>query len=525
MTNDNSKIAFEKNGVYDITAFGAVGDGETMNTQAIQTAIDECAANGGGMVRIPPGTYVSGTLLLKSHVHLHLEAGAILLGSEDLADYPPTRTKNHRALYTNYDNLQLLYAEGQSHIAITGLGTIDLRGWNFKNRVQDNSSNCMRPFVFIIRFIQCEQVHVANVTLRNSGAWVQQYLACKFVHVRGLKVFSHSNVNNDLIDIDGCSNVVVSDIMGSSEDDAITLKSSGPEICENISITNCVVHSNVNAIKLGTEGSGGYRNITVSNIVVHKKNIETPHHHGMADGCGGISLMMVDGGVMENVRISNIVMEGPRTPLFIRLANRARGYHPDVKVEQAGRLHDVVIDHVTVLNHHKHMCHITGIEGHPVRGITVSNFRMTAGGGGTLEDAERPVPEDEKGYPDGGCLGMGAAYGFYIRHAEEVRLRNLELATRTPDLRPGIMIEHVQKIEIDGADIQANENGRAAIVLNQVGDAWIRNVQISGKAKAVVEVNGENSADVQLDAFRRQNYDTQVRLGPDVSQGAVNYNR
>ena len=491
-------------GVYDIRAFGAVGDGETVNTVAIQKAIDACAENGGGRVLIPPGRFVTGTIILKSHVDLHVAAGAFLLGSTNVADYPNIRTK-HQSLYTNHDIQQLIYAENATNISITGLGTINGRGGAFIKRAPDPISKRMQPFMYNIRFIQCEHVHVADVTLRDSSAWMQQYLACNYVQVRGIKIFNHCNKNNDLIDIDGCSNVTISDLIGSSEDDGITLKSTGPDTCENIAIANCVIHSNVNALKFGTESTGGFRNVTVSNIIIHRKSIPSKHIHGLpGDNWSAIALMIADGGTLENVRISNIVADGAWVPLFIRLGNRARPHRPGAKVERVGVVRNIEIDGL-VVNAHDFMSHITGIPGHPVRDITIRNVRIASQGGKPLAEFHKPVPEKEQAYPDSMMFGSGPAYGFFIRHAENIRLENIELTARTPDLRPGVIVDQARKVVLEDLDIQCFEGNETAIAVRDSQDVEIRDTRITGKTRAFLQVRGGNSKDIHLRGIRPRN--------------------
>ena len=171
---------------------------------------------------------------------------------------------------------------------------------------------------------------MSDVTLRNSGCWMQHYLACDRVQISGIKVFNRNNYNNDALDLDGCHDVVVSDMLADSDDDGITLKSTSPRLCENITIQNCIVSSHCNAIKLGTETNGGFRNINISGCVVQPSADQRTQFFGdsLGRGTSAISLEIVDGGVLENVHVSNILVEGTESPIFIRLGNRATGLTP-----------------------------------------------------------------------------------------------------------------------------------------------------------------------------------------------------
>jgi len=175
---------------------------------------------------------------------------------------------------------------------------------------------------------------------------MQHYLACDDVTIRGIHVYNHSNKNNDMIDIDGCRNVHISGCTGDSDDDALTIKSTSGRISENITVTNCIFSSHCNAIKCGTESGGGFRNITISNCIV-KPSVSPTKIYGAYKGDGGIALEVVDGGIMENVKIDNIVIDGPQVPIFIRLGNRARAYRKDQGPIPVGTLQGVTLSNIT----------------------------------------------------------------------------------------------------------------------------------------------------------------------------------
>ena len=172
--------------------------------------------------------------------------------------------------------------------------------------------------------------------------WMQHYLACENLRVTGIRVYNHANQNNDMIDIDGCRNVIVSDCYGDTDDDALTFKSTSEHACENITVTNCILSSHCNAIKCGTESTGGFKNFTISNCIIRPSDDKEPIF-GKPEGISGISLEIVDGGVMEGITISNISMDGPEVPIFIRLGNRARKHMTEAETPPVGQLSDVII--------------------------------------------------------------------------------------------------------------------------------------------------------------------------------------
>lgn len=346
--------------VYDITDYGAVSDTTRLSTAAVQKAIDSCNAAGGGTVSVPAGNYKIGSIVLRSNVTLNLENGATLYGSTDIADYRPMTT-DYVSLRTNVPTIQLIYADNASNVAITGLGTIDGRGKAFP-KLTWNDEGITRPH--LLRLIRCSDVTVSGVTLKNSGCWMQHYLACDRVKIHGITVINRNNYNNDALDLDGCHNVTVSDMIADSDDDGITLKSTSPRLCEDITISNCVVSSHCNAIKLGTETNGGFRNIIVRGVVVKPSADQSSRYFGLPTGHSAISLEIVDGGTMSNVDIADITITGTESPIFIRLADRRRPYAENAPIDKVGsisgiRLHDILIDGAGPTG-----CSITGIEGH-----------------------------------------------------------------------------------------------------------------------------------------------------------------
>ena len=417
---------------YNIVDFGAVSDTTRLSTEAIQRAIDQCSANGGGRVVVPAGQYKTGTLVLRSRVDLHLELGATLYGSTRLEDYRKVKP-SYLSLRTQTSTIQLVYADSVSQVSISGQGVIDGRGAAFK-KLSWNDEGITRPH--LLRFVQCQDISVTGITLRNSGCWMQHYLACDRVRISGIKVFNRNNFNNDALDLDGCHDVVVSDMMADSDDDGITLKSTSPRLCENIVIQNCIVSSHCNAIKLGTETNGGFRNISIANCVVKPSADQTSQFFGDPSkrGTSAVSLEITDGGVLENVHVSNIVVEGTESPIFIRLGNRARTYAEGVKVEQVGRIKGVHLRGITVSGAGRTGCSITGLQGHPVEDVWLSDITISQQGGCDVIDV--PADEKERDYPEATMWGPLPAKGFFVRHARNVNFCNIVINSDHPDQRP-----------------------------------------------------------------------------------------
>ncbi|MDE5828142.1 MAG: glycoside hydrolase [Duncaniella sp.] len=417
--------------IHDITAYGAVSDTTRLSTAAVQRAIDECAAAGGGTVLVPSGNYKIGSIFLKSNVTLNLENGATLYGSTDIKDYTPVKT-DYVSLRTHTPTIQLIYADKADNVAITGEGTIDGRGKAFP-KLSWNDEGITRPH--LLRLIQCRGVKVEGVTLKNSGCWMQHYLACDKVKINGITVVNRNNFNNDALDLDGCHDVTVSNMIADSDDDAITIKSTSPRLCEDIVISNCIVSSHCNAIKLGTESSGGFRNIIIRGIAVKPSADQSTQFFGYPGGIGhgAIVLEIVDGGTMSNIDIGDITIRGTESPIFIRLADRARPYSPDVPVKGVGTmdricLHDIMIDEAGPTG-----SSITGLEGHPVCDVELRNIRIRHQGGQKAVDA--PADEKRAEYPESTMWGILPAKGFWLNHTRNITFDNITVETVQPDER------------------------------------------------------------------------------------------
>lgn len=431
--------------VHNILDYGAVSDTTQLSTTAIQRAIDECSASGGGTVLIPSGGYKTGSIMLRSHVTLNLENGATLYGSTDIADYTPVST-DYVSLRTNTPTIQLIYADKVTNVAITGQGTIDGRGKAFP-KLSWNDEGITRPH--LLRFIQSSDITVTGVTLKNSGCWMQHYLACDRLKIDDITVINRNNYNNDALDLDGCHNVTVSNMIADSDDDAITLKSTSPRLCEDITISNCVVSSHCNAIKLGTETNGGFNNINIRGIVVKPSADQSTQYFGYPGGIGhsAISLEIVDGGTMRNVNVSDITIRGTESPIFIRLADRARAYSPEHPVEGVGSISGVVLHDIIIDGAGPTGCSITGLEGHPVSDILLHDITITHAGGQPVT----PAPTDEKRaeYPESTMWGILPAQGFWLNHTRNVTLRDIKVHALSPDARPVIVATDSEKLTHD----------------------------------------------------------------------------
>lgn len=456
---------------YDITRFGAVGDGKTNNTVFIQRAIDSCAVTG-GKVYFPSGTFLSATLYLRSNVTLYLSGGAVLLGHPDSKQYP-YQDAGIRFYGDQWARQSLIFCKGQENVSIEGNGTIDGQGGRFivtTTKKPDRYKD--RPY--LLWFAGCRYVSVKGVRLRNSAFWMQHYLGCEYVNIDGINIWNHSNKNNDMMDIDGCKNVTISNITGDSDDDGITIKSTSPRLSENITISNCLISSHCNALKFGTESTGGFRNIAVSNCVI-RPSAQLTTIYGKPAGMGGLALEVVDGGIMENISISNIVIEGPQVPVFIRAGNRARPYMDGVAAPPPGKMRRVHLSHITAAGADETGCSVTGLESTPLEDISLTDIDIETKGSDSAVDLLQPVAEKETDYPEGTMFGKLPSYGFFIRHVKGLTLSGIRIRSKSKEIRPGIMIKKSSRFTLSGLNIQSSPDTKAAVYISNSSDGNISN--------------------------------------------------
>ncbi|MBK8946338.1 MAG: glycoside hydrolase [Ignavibacteriae bacterium] len=460
--------------ILNVLDYGAIGDGIQLNTKAFQKAINDCSISGGKII-IPPGKYLTGSLTIKSNVTIEILNGAAILGSTKLTDYEEhiPELQSYNDVFLRYS---LFYAEKAENIKISGDGTIDGQGSSFIRTTKEKPQRYMnRPYV--IRFVECKNVSIENINMQNSAMWMQQYLACEYLTIRGIKVYNHANYNNDMMDIDGCKNVIISDCFGDTDDDGITLKSTSNRITENVTITNCVVSSHCNAIKLGTESIGGFKNITISNIVVKPSESKTKIT-GYHAGISGITLGMVDGGILDGVMINNIIIDGPQVPIFLRLGNRGRTIRDDMQKPNVGVFQNVNISNIIASNTGQFGCSVTGLENYPIKNISLSNISIHYKGGIT-EEISLVVPELENEYPESNMFGILPSYGFYFRNIENLKLDNIDFRLTEKDTRYSMIFKGINILTLKNILINNNYSEKGVVLFDKVMRTNLENPKIN----------------------------------------------
>lgn len=495
--------------VYDVRDYGAEAGGKTLCTGAIQEAIDRCA-DGGGTVYLPPGTWLSGTIRLRSRVTLRLAGGSILLGSPRVEDYPP-HLPAVRSYTDRYVRQSLIAGEDLQHVAIRGPGILDGHGARFRWKEYRN-----RPY--LIRLVGCRDVLVEDVTLRNSAMWMQHYLACDRVRLRNVTVDNHVSYNNDGLDIDACRDVSVSGCMIDSDDDALCLKSTLDRACENVTVTNCVLSSHCNAIKMGTESHGGFQNVTISNCAICAPR-RSKAMYGSQRGLAGIALEIVDGGHLDRIAISNVTIQGVTTPIFMRLGNRGRIFKEGMDQPGVGTFRNVLLSNVAASGAAGIGCSITGLPGHPIEGVSLRDVRLSFEGGGTVRQAARQVAELPEEYPECTMFGKLPACGFYCRHVKGLQFHNVRLQFVKPELRPGLVCDDVRDLLVDGLGVQSSPGAVAAIRLVGCREALIRGCRPG--PGTFLRLEGRTSGEVTLLGNDFSRAERTVELGPGVREEAV----
>ena len=451
--------------VFNVKDFGALGDGLHLDTDAINKTIDAAFKSGGGSVYFPAGNYLSFSIRLKSNISLYLSAGSTIIAANmeehhGKYDDPELNMWGDSLQYQDFGHSHfrnsLIWGEDLDNVSILGPGLIHGKGlqkWGKTTPGLGNKSIALK---------KCRNVILRDFTVLHGGHFAILATGVNNMTISNLKI----DTDRDAIDIDCCRHVKISDCsLNSPNDDALVLKASyalgyaAPT--ENITITNCAVYGYdegtfldgtykttqkaapdkgvvTGRIKLGTESNGAFRNITVSNC--------TFQH------CRGLALETVDGSVLENITVSNIVMDDIlNAPFFFRLGRRMRG-PAEIAV---GSLKHVLIDNVIITaSNLQYGSMLMGIPGHNVEDIVFSNIMIKIKGGTTKEQGAVIVPENETSYPDPQEFGKIPAYGFYIRHARNITMHHITLEFENPDYRPAFILEDVKGADLSDIKLQ-----------------------------------------------------------------------
>ena len=413
----------------------------TVGTRAIQQAIDAAAENG-GIVCLENGEYRSGTLVLRSGVCLYIGPGACLKASTDLRDFPEMHAKRLTVQDTSMGMHQsLIFAEDCEHIALCGEGVLDGQGSpaNFPGE-ETAQGTPGRPFM--IRMIDCRDVLVSGLTMKNSPCWMQNYLNCDRLTISGITVRNHANYNNDGMDIDGCRDVLIRRCRVTSGDDALCFKGASMRPLERVLVEDCDFYSACNAVKVGTDTQGDFRDVLIRRCRIGGL-AEDPSglKHACADS--GVSLESEDGGTVERFWLEDIEMTRVWSPFFLRLENRGR-VRPGDPAPGPGAIRQVLFEHIRGTGNGPRGSYILGIPEARIRDILFRDIelRQKPYTGEVRPAAE--YPEFTGLYPDAHMIdgfGPAPAYGLWVRHADGIVLDRYRIIPEGEDSRPGIVME------------------------------------------------------------------------------------
>lgn len=467
-----SAVQAQTRSVFNVEDYGAKGDGVNLDSKAIDAAIDAAANAGGGQVYVPAGNYLSGSIHLKSHIALYLEQGATIIatagGSNGEYDQEePTVNTNYQDSGHSHFHNSLIWGDGLVDISIIGPGEI----WG-KGLLKDYKKGSKLGNKAITLY-KCRNVLIRDISILHGGWFGILATGTDNLTIDNVK----EDTNRDGMDIDCCKNVRVSNCyVNSPYDDGICLKSTFAlgfaRNTENVTITNCQVSGYdegtlldgtyqrtenkqygfhpTGRIKLGTESDGGFKNIAISNCVF--------------DYCRGLALETVDGAQLEDVVINNITMRDVvNDPIFLRLGNRMRG----LAGTPVGELHRIMISNVSVYNADPdYTCTISGIPGHDIGDVQLNNIRIYYKG--SINNAlPNAIPENANKYPEPGMFGKAPAYGFFIRHAKNIKMTAIDLHLINPDDRVAFWAEDVKGLIM--RQVKADKSNAANLsVLNQV---------------------------------------------------------
>jgi len=500
--------------VFNVRDFGAAGVKKDNVQASIQKAIDACSQAGGGMVYFPPGEYTSGTIHLRSHVRLYVEAGATIFSVKDKSAF---------------DKDALIFGEDLENVTLEGRGTIDGQGeyeWRLNDIddrfIRDNQllmeatgKPLMRSFPKkdgfgkLVLLLRCKDIRITGLSLIRSPSWTIHPYGCERMVIDGVYIRSSlkDGVWADGIDPDGCKDLRVSNCTIETGDDAIVFYSMnwfGPPLpCENITVTNCRLSSASSALKFCDGNMNCVRNVTVDNCVITDSN-------------RGIAFMVFDGGYVSNVVISNLTIEcrrhdwfwwGDGDPFHFNIKRRSE-VHPQVKFDKeppAGSIRNVLIQNVIA-----HGKGSSVINGHPdswLDGITFENIKL-------FLSSDPSAPYDK------------AVHGFKFQRARNLRLRNVEVTWEKPELKKwgsALYLEDIQGLEIDGfRGKQAWPGAESpAIQLNRVREAMIRACSPLPGTETFLRIAGASTRDIALfgNDFRRAQHP--YTIGAEVQKAEI----
>jgi glycosyl hydrolase family 28 len=484
--------------VFNVRDFGAKGDGTTLDTLAVQEAIDAAHKDRGGTVLVPAGTFVIGTVELKSNVTLHIAAQGRLLGSEKAELY-----KAGNGIPPSNGNVVMISAANAENITIEGPGAIDGNGAKFFTGKGDmtgpgqNSAEgyFQRPHLMV--FYRCTNLQVRNVFLTASAYHCSRILECQRVFLDGVRIYNRVNLNNDGFHINSSQYVHIVNCDVACQDDACALFGSNKFVTvtnctfstrwsvfrfgggesENITISNCVIYDTYGCpIKMRCGARSRFENISFSNLIM--KNVTGPITVGLDSARrnnGNASTPPAMKGIVHNISFNGI--QG-----FVAAEGRQ---HPDLPWPQKFRPGET-----------RHCIVVNGVGEDIIENISFQNIHFTFEGGGTVAESIAEVPKIAGEYFE---IGTPPAYGLYARNVRGLTLNNVRLELTKPDLRPAVDFDGVSDATVNALSVQGNVDAKCLVRMKAAREILITATRVLGHAATFLELVGPNNADITID--------------------------
>lgn len=523
MISAKGKEAPIKSETFDVRDFGAKGDGKTLDTAAIQAAIDACNKAKGGTVLIPPGVFMSGTLQLKSDVTFHLSAGGRLLGSPNRQDYTAGN-----GVPSGNGNIVFLYAVKAERLSIEGKGTIDGNGLAFYNGKGDNTGpgqngvdgNFDRPHLLI--FHQCTELRLQNVFLQASAYHCMRLLQCKQVYIDGVRIYNRVNKNNDGFHFSSCQYVHITNCDVQCQDDACALFGSN----QFVTVTNCSFSTRWSIFRFG---GGESKNIVVSNCLIY-------------DTYGCPIKISAGRASIDNFSFSNIIMQNVTGPIGIGFSGKSNNANanqtsskPYVRnVSFNGIRASVVakpVPHPDIhfeLNYkegERNSCITLNAMGeHYLENISFTDVHVKYAGGGTAaQAAKKDIPEIAAEYFGvwDAAPGGPPAYGLYARNVKGLSLQNVRFEFEEEDARPAIVFDNVQDAAVNGLSVQGSASAASLMRIVNSKDILFTALRVLSACPTLVSLEGKANEYITIDGGDLRKAKKQVVYSEGASEKAL----
>jgi len=503
----------EGTAIFSVRDYGAKGDGETPDTAAFQAAVDACANDRGGTVVVPAGTFLLGSVELRSNVTLHLAPQAHLLGSTHIEHYRKGLER------MPYGGTSIIYANEAENVTVEGKGIIDGQGAAFRGK-----PDAERPF--LVLFNGCKNLSLRDFSMINGAFWCTHFNGCDSVYIDRVRAHNRVNANNDGLHFDDCRHVQIANCQIECGDDACALFGSN----RYVTVTNCTFSTRWSVFRFG---EGETEDVVVSNCIIYD-----------TFGCP-IKMQARKGTRLENFRFSNLVMTNVTGPIYIGLGAPPRNVEewwnwtpqPQEPSVPGGIVRNIMFEGIRATiapapdlkeypwespfpGESKTCINLTAVDGQLVEGITLSDIHLTFPGGGTREEgANRQVMRTSGN--EYFQFGILPAYALYARNVRDLTMANVRLDLAAPDQRPAVVFEHVQNLTVNGLTAEGSPEAQSLLRLADTQGALLTACRPTSPCKAFLEVEGASSADITVAASDLSKAETPVVFSNGGSKAAV----